>query len=157
MNKNIKKDVLEFNFDLKDNTIAMQLYSFVALILMGWKLFFGNGSTWDNNAGIILGILSIVGGILAIKYRKLNGTTLVNLNWQGLQVNELKWLMIVKNKSISFKDVKSIRLTETKVVIEEEKRKTTIKVQYIERSEFKALRKYLDEISRKYRIQIKSM
>ncbi|MGL5150631.1 MAG: hypothetical protein ACRC7N_08695 [Clostridium sp.] len=157
MKNSTKNNTMDFLFDLKDNIMGMQIYSFVALIIMAWKIYFGNGSAWDINTGTILGILSIIGGFVVIKYRKLNKTPIAKVDWQNIEINEITLLMFSRKKVINFSEVKSIRFNPNKIIINGVKNKGAIKVQFIHKGDFKRLEKTLKQIAEKYKIETKNL
>lgn len=157
MKNNFNKDKLIFKFDLKDNILAMTVYSVIAFIFSIYKFSVAGDDLLSQRLAYCLVALTILGVVVVIKYKTLNEKELVDLSWQSIKVKEIKYLLFVKEKEISFKDVKSVRITPNKITIKGVKDSANIKVQFISRTDYKLVDKYLNEISKKYRFNVTTM
>lgn len=157
MKNNFNKNKLVFNFDLKDNILAMTVYSVVAFILGLYKYISVGEDILGKRVALLLVVLAILGVIITIRYKGLNSKELVDINWQSVKVKEIKYLLFVKETEILFKDVKSVRITPNKITIKGIKESASIRVQFIGRTDYKLVDKYLNEISKKYRFTVTTM
>lgn len=157
MKNNFNKDKLIFKFDLKDNILAMIVYSVIALVLSIYKFSVAGDDILSKRLAFCLVLLTILGVIIVIRYKTLHEKELIDLSWQSIKIKEIKYLLFVKEKEISFKDVKSVRITPNKITIKGVKDSANIRVQFISRTDYKLVDKYLNEISKKYRFEVSTM